>query len=235
MSKQLTQKQYVLLTAKRALADLVFNMSSAEGNPITIAEVMTLVDGITVGGHKVSDERQVLRIDRAWNELFQMVEADCFDLSKTTAIRLNEIVASEEALKVGAFRDDQVAIRGVEYIPPHHNTLEQKFFSMLDEVNQRNSALDRAVACFSSCARNQFFFDGNKRTSQLLMNGILLSAGQHIITIPAKDLSEYHNIMSDFYESNDTYKLHRFLKTRQLDKIMQVKARLQRELGGLER
>ena len=240
MSEQLSQKEYALLTAKRALADLVHNMSSAEGNPITITEVITLLDGTTVGGHKLSDQNQVLRLDRAWNEVFHLVESDCFELSKRTAIHLNELVATDEARKVGAFRDDQVAIQGVEYVPPHHSTLDRRFDEMLDKVNQRNTALDRAVTCFAICARNQFFFDGNKRTSQLMMNGILLSNGQHAITIPARDRGDYFYSLREFYDSNDSRKLTQFLRDRQLDKIMKVRERAQREKEqnrerGLER
>lgn len=215
-------------------------MSSAEGNPITITEVVTLIDGITVGGHKVSDQNQVLRIDRAWNTVFQLVESDRFELSKRMAIQLNELVATDEARKVGAFRDDQVGIQRVEYIPPHHSTLDRKFDEMLDLVNERNTALDRAVTCFTICARNQFFYDGNKRTSQLLMNGILLSVGQHAITIPAKERGEYFHLLREFYDSNQTERLTQFLRDRQLIKIMKVRERAQREREnnrdqGLER
>ena len=225
MSKLLTQSQYVLLTAKRALADLIYNMSSAEGNPITITEVMTLLDGLTVGGHKLSDEDQVRRLHRSWTELFEMVANENFELSKKTAIRLNELVATDEALKVGAFRDDQVWIRGVEYAPPHHSALDRKFDSMLEDLNQRNAALERAVACFTQCARNQFFFDGNKRTGQLLMNGILLASGQHVITVPSKEVDEYHHLMVDYYETGNSRKITRFLADRQLDKVLRIRGK----------
>ena len=92
------------------MVDLVFKMSSAEGNPSTIVEVMSLLDGVTIGGHRISYEKQVLRLDRAWNELFQLVENDHIALSKKTAIWLIELVATNEAAKVGAFRDDHVVI-----------------------------------------------------------------------------------------------------------------------------
>ena len=171
----------------------------------------------------------MLRLERGWNEVFRLVERDQFELTKRTAIRLNELVATDEAPKVGAFRDDQVGIQGVEYIPPHHTTLDRKFDEMRDAVNQRNTALDRAVTCFTMCARNQFFFDGNKRTSQLLMNGILLSNGQHAITIPAKERSEYFYVLREMYDENDSREIAQFLGDRQLDKIMKVRERAQRE------
>lgn len=53
--------------AKKLLPDVVFNMASLEGNAFTYPEVQTLLDGITIGGHKLSDEQQVLRIRDGWN------------------------------------------------------------------------------------------------------------------------------------------------------------------------
>lgn len=225
MSDDISQKQYVLFTARRAVDSLIFNMSSAEGNPITLEEVMTLVDGITIGGHRISDQNQILRLKDSWNELFRLVENDEFEVSKQTAIHLNALVAKDEATKVGAFRDKQVFFRGLIYEPPHHARLDDKFNEVLEFVGQYNNPIDRAIACFTQCSRNQFFYDGNKRTSQLLMNGILLSSSQHVITIPAVDISDYHYRMSEFYESNDSEKISRFLKERQIDKIAKVKVR----------
>lgn len=86
----MTQKQYALLTARRPLADLVFNMSRAEGNPISIVEVMTLLDGISVTGHRITDEKHVLRLARSWNQLLQLVANGRFKLPKRVAMVCDE-------------------------------------------------------------------------------------------------------------------------------------------------
>lgn len=39
---------------KQMLAQFVFDASSLEGNPFTFPEVKTLLDGVTVGGHKLT-------------------------------------------------------------------------------------------------------------------------------------------------------------------------------------
>jgi len=46
----------------RMLPEFVWDASVLEGNPLTFAEVKTLMDGVTVGGRKVSDQEQVLDI-----------------------------------------------------------------------------------------------------------------------------------------------------------------------------
>ena len=208
---------------------LIFNMAFAEGNPIPYEEVVLIVKGESTDGHEASDLSQVLRLIDSWNELFRLVESNEFEVSKQTAIHLNALVAKGEAAKVGAFRDKQVFLRGLMYEPPHHARLDDKFNEMLEFVGQYNNPIDRAVACFTQCSRNQFFYDGNKRTGQLLMNGVLLSSSQHVITIPAVDISDYHYRLSEFYESNNSEKISRFLKERQIDKIAKVKVR---DTGG---
>ncbi len=45
-------------------------------------------------------------------------------------------------------------------------------------------------------ARTQFFFNGNKRISRLMMNGLLLHAGLPILNIKAKDRLELNTKMS---------------------------------------
>ena len=48
-------------------------MAGLERNPFTYPEVKTLLDGVTVGGHKLSDEQQVLSIRNGWNYVIEAV------------------------------------------------------------------------------------------------------------------------------------------------------------------
>jgi len=53
-------KKYAFSMAKRDKIDFVYNTSALESNAMTFLEVQTLLEGITVGGHKLGDELQVL-------------------------------------------------------------------------------------------------------------------------------------------------------------------------------
>lgn len=121
-------------------------MAHAEGNPITIEEVMVLMDGISVSGRRISDVNQVLRLEKGWLELLKLLEANEFALDKQTAVCLNEIVATDEAAIVGDFRAGQVSIAGVGYRPPHHSRLNDLFKNFLEDENSRNTTIERAVA-----------------------------------------------------------------------------------------
>lgn len=66
------------------------------------------------------------------------------------------------------------------------------------------------------CARYQFFYDGNNRTGQLLMNGILLASGRHAITVSPDDLDDYFYALREWYDTGASRKTTRYLKDRQI-------------------
>ena len=71
-------------------------------------------------------------------------------------------------------------------------------------------------------ARNQFFFDGNKRTGRLMMNGVLLAHGLPVINLPAKRQLEFNELMLDFYISNNEDKMQRFMLSCLSEKIVNI-------------
>lgn len=205
-------KKAILFTTTRMHAELVYNMTKLEGNPYTYPEIKTLLDGITVGGRKLSDQEQVLRVSRAWEELRRQVAENSFTVSKANFIHLNKIVAEGEALEVGHFRNGQVYIAGVQYVPPKADELEAIFTTMLAEFKQSTEELYiRAFKLFLHCARYQFFYDGNKRTAQLIMNGFLMSNELPPVSIPARSKRSYDSRMTKFYETGNMKPMLAFL------------------------
>jgi len=60
-------------------------------------------------------------------------------------------------------------------------------------------------------ASQQFFFDGNKRTSRFMMNGILMSTGIDAISIPAAKAQDFNEKMVRFYMTKDATEMLVFL------------------------
>ncbi|MDY5848272.1 Fic family protein [Actinobacillus porcinus] len=207
------QKQ-ALFASTRMHSELVYNMTKLEGNPYTYSEVKTLLDGITVGGRKLSDQEQVLRVSRAWEELRSQISQNTFTLTKANFIHFNKIIAENEALMVGSFRLGQVYIAGVEkYVPPKAEELDRTFEQMMAEFQRLDLDLHgKAFWLFLQCARYQFFYDGNKRTAQLMMNGFLLSHGLPVVSIPARLKRSYDSKMTRFYDTNKMEPMMKFLR-----------------------
>ncbi|GAB6059715.1 Fic family protein [Desulfonatronum parangueonense] len=197
--------------AKKLFAELVYDVQALEGMPFSMPEVQTYLQGITVGGHKVADEEKLKQQALGWKKLIFLVEEDAFQVSKQVACELQSIIAKDEALEVGAFRSGRVGISGTDYQPPEPESLDDLFQAMIEALEQY-SLRDQAYALHLLFARNQFFFDGNKRTGLLMMNGLLMSNALPPISIPAKWLHEYNAGMIRYYDTGDLSEMLAFLR-----------------------
>lgn len=204
-------KRFALMMAKKDKVDFIYNTSALEGNTMTFPEVQTLLDGITVGGKKLSEEQQILNQNKSVNLLFSMIEENTFRVNKDTFLSLHNKVAFEEALRWGEFRQGGVNIGGTEYKPPLSAELDDIFHNGLIEIEKISNPIVRAITFFLFGAKNQFFYDGNKRTSRLIMNGILIENGCPILNIKAKDKLTFDKQMLNFYDGGDIVKSISFL------------------------
>ena len=188
------------------LATYVFDASYLEGNPFTYGAVQRVVAGRTVAkGYEPSDKDQVQNLTNCTHKLIELVEAGTFALDKKTFTVLHGIVAKEEALEWGNFRGEgqeqhytpHVGL-GMEqdYVPqatlPGAPKLNEIFRKAVVELEKLVEPFERATAFFLFGALQQFFFDGNKRTSRMMMNGILMSHGIDAISIPASRADEFN-------------------------------------------
>lgn len=199
-----------IFIAKKMRDELIFNMAKLEGNPLTFAETQTVIHGVSVGGKKMSDLRQVENIRDAWDEIIRQVESQNFIADKQNFIYINSIVAAGENPQLGGFRTKPVSISGTKYMPPLPMLLDEAFREMLNQYQQLE-VYQKSFVLFLQTARNQFFADGNKRTGQLMMNGSLMSFGYPPITIEPEQELSYRNLLIDFYETGLPEKLTEFL------------------------
>ncbi len=209
----------------RLLPEFVWDAGVLEGNPFTFPEVQTLLEGITVGGHKLSDQDQILNLAKSSRQLLALVKAHAFRVDKPTFCALHAMVAESEALEWGHFRGEGHEVHYTpdvglgeagRYTPaptmagaPQLNVIfESGWRSLQDGVE---NPYEQALAFFLFGALPQFFFDGNKRTSRLMMNGILMAHGMDAISIPAVKAYDFNEIMIRFYVGKNGTEMMRFL------------------------
>ena len=209
----------------RMLTTYVWDASVLEGNPFTFPEVKTLLEGVTVGGRKISDQEQVLNLAESSKQLLALVKAGKFVLNKSTFTELHGLVAKNEALEWGHFRGEGAE---TNYTPDVGLGIEGRYtplptLSGAPELNRVFSggiqalekdvenAFEKAAAFFLFGALQQFFFDGNKRTSRFMMNGVLMSAGIDAISIPAAKAQDFNEKMVRFYTTKDATEMMAFL------------------------
>ncbi|MFZ1343049.1 Fic family protein [Thiothrix eikelboomii] len=202
-----------LMLAKRQLSEFVYDAVNLEGINMTLPEVQTLLEGITVGGHKLSDQQITVNQGKAWRLLFRWLERGEFAVSAQKACELHAVAAKEEALAWGEFRSGAVLIAGTDYLPPPVAELPTRFDAMVQDLTNLSDIYDQAIHIFLTMARCQFFYDVNKRMGRLMMNGHLLQQGYPAINLPAKRQLEFNQLMLAFYESGDEVAMNAFMRS----------------------
>ncbi len=215
-------KAKAIMLAKRKLAEFVYDAVNLEGISFTLPEIQTLLDGVTVGGHKVTDQQVALNQANTWRTLFKLIENDQFDITAEVVCSLHQIAAKEEALEWGKFRSGGVTIAGTDYMPPQADSLHDLFKKMVAEASKITDIYDRSIHLFLTMARSQFFYDVNKRMGRFIMNGLLLNNGYPAINLPAKRQLEFNQLMLIFYETGDQTQMNTFLRSCLEDKVINI-------------
>jgi Fic family protein len=208
---------------RKTMPGFVWDAAVLEGNPFTYPEVQTLMEGVTVGGHKVSDERQVLALAESMRELADLVVSGRFALDKPTSDRFQYVIARDEALEAGHFRGEGSLNTGISvnlgeydsHIPPAPGPGGSNLIRLhedgLTDILALPDPVQQAIAYFLFAALNQFSFDGNKRTGRAMMNGHLMAHGIDAISVPAARRLEFNALMVDFYRTKDATGMFAFL------------------------
>jgi hypothetical protein len=155
----------------------------------------------------------------------ELVKNREFKLDKSTFCSIHSLVARNEALEWGHFRGEgletqftpEVALgeRG-RFTPlatePGAIRLNEVFANGIRLLEQNvANPFERATAVFLFGSLQQFFFDGNKRTSRFMMNGVLMSEGVDAVSIPAVRAAEFNSRMVNFYTSRDATEMMAFV------------------------
>lgn len=196
--------------------NLVFNDAKLEGNTYTEPEVQTLLESIPDADRADDFEaNQILALSEATDLVIQRALGGTFALDKRTSDDLHRLVGEFEALDAGLFRGEGVVASdggavnamGMPFRAPAPGDggahLRALFSDGVERLSTYGHPAAVAVGYAAFATYNQFYFDANKRTSRLMMNGILMSAGFDAIVTPAIRQAEYNRSLRAMFETGD--------------------------------
>jgi len=203
----LTPEQSLFL-AKKKWDENVYCGMKMENRAVTFPQTKTILEGVNVPNVQLDDIQAILNMRDAWRYLLGSIEEP---ITLEYLCKLNEYIARNEALEWGKLRTGRVAISGTDYIPPIPNTedVQRELSAIL--TAEDTTATERALTAFAWGARGQLFWDGNKRTSLVLANKILLQAGAGMLTISEKHMEQFNVQLLAYYNSGDMEPLKRFM------------------------
>lgn len=209
----LTIEQNIFL-AKRNLVDNIYSNARMEGLNITFPETKTILEGINVPNLKIDEIQCILNLRDAWKYTINNIN-EKFDLS--FICKINELVARNESISWGTLRNGNVEITGTEYIPEIPN--EEKVQKDIEKILKIESNTEKAIEYMLYGMKSQLFWDGNKRTSTICANKIMIENGCGIIKVPDNKLQDFTILLSDYYTTNNKDKLKEFIYNECIDGI----------------
>ncbi|MDR0909250.1 MAG: Fic family protein [Spirochaetaceae bacterium] len=193
---KLSREENVFL-AKKAWDVSIYCGMKMENRNVTFPETVTILQGVNVPNVSLDDIQAILNMRDAWRKLLNTIDAT---LDIDYLCMLNNEVSRNESLEWGVLRSGTVGISGSDYKPPVP-VKEVCIRELQGILDADASNTEKALNIFLWGCRTQLFWDGNKRTSLLAANKLLIKKGCGILTIAEQDIEEFNILLSDFYNN----------------------------------
>lgn len=201
----LTLKENVFL-AKKMLVSSIYSSAKIEGLNVTFPETQTILEGVNVPEVKLSDITCILNLRDAWSYVLSNLE---IMTNLDFICKVNSFVSRNESLEWGVLRTGKVGISGTSYVP--NIPLNEEVENSLKEIMSIENITLRSIKYMLYGMRSQLFWDGNKRTSMIVANKIMIENGKGIILIKEEYVLEFNKLLTDFYETNNDEKIVKFI------------------------
>lgn len=198
LSPTLLQKEFERLTV-----ELAWKSSKIEGNTYTLLDTERLLnDNISATGKTKDETNMVLNHKKALDFVLKAPEY-YKNISIAKIEELHKLLVNELGVATG-IRNGMVGIVGTNY-KPLDNTyqIKEALKDTVEVINATNNPVEKALIAVLMIAYIQPFEDGNKRTSRILSNAILLANGYCPLSYRSVDEVEYKKAVILFYEQNN--------------------------------
>lgn len=187
---------------ERLTIEFVWKSSRIEGNTYSLFDTEFLIkESREAPGHSKFEATMILNQKKAVDYVFSN-KGDFVQLDMKKIIKLHAVIIKELGVGDG-IRNKPVGITGTKYQPLK---IHQKIIETLDQaikfLNSINDPLEKALLINLLIAYIQPFNDGNKRTSRLLGNAVLLAHDYCSLSFRSIDEFEYKKAILMFYEQN---------------------------------
>lgn len=188
--------------------EMTYNSNAIEGNSLTLKETFLVInEGITVKGKPLKDHLEARDHYLTLNYLYDLVENGKHHTISEHLIRSMHQLIMQETDKewAGVYRNANVIISGADYIPPDALEVAHKMKELIDWIKGNKSNLhiiELAALLHHKLVYIHPFFDGNGRTSRIIMNLLLMQYGFPLVIILKNDRKKYYNVLSQADKEN---------------------------------
>ncbi len=185
---------------ERFVIELSWKSSKIEGNTYTLLDTERLIkEAKEAVGHPHDEAVMILNHKKAFEYVWE--HQNLFkELTKTQVEEVHQLLVEGLHVPIG-LREHPVGITGTIYVPPASQIeIAPYLHDIISTINSIEEPLEKAMACLVLLPYLQPFADGNKRTSRLLANAVLLAHGYPPLSYRGIDEQAYKGALILFYE-----------------------------------
>ena len=188
---------------ERIMIEFSWKSSVIEGNTYSLLGTEALIKNNVIGAGKTREETQmILNHKDAFNEAIQnrerFIKLHSADVEYIHSVLTKKLGIAKNIRKAG------VGITGTKYKPlDNEPQIKEALQNMVALINKKESFFEKALLISILIAYIQIFEDGNKRTSRMISNAILLAHNSIPLSYRIVDVEEYKKAVILFYEINN--------------------------------
>lgn len=198
--------------AKRNIVDSIYKSAKLEGIAVTFPETYEIYEGRNIAHLSVDDVVKINNLKYAWQFIFDTID---YPADLRYIKQMNQKIEQNLIPLSGKLRTADVSIGGTTWKP--EIPYEEKVQEELSDIFKIEAATERAITLMLYIMRSQLFYDGNKRTAQLVANQLMIQNGCGIIAIPVEKQKDFFELLIKYYETNDNRACKEFIYNYALD------------------
>lgn len=186
-----------IFVAKRNIVDYIWKSANLEGLNVTYPETYAIYEKAIINGINIDTILTINNLKHGWKLIFQNLNND---LNLDLICKINFEIARGESLEWGVLRNGDVGIGGTDYKPliPNKEDVENQ----LNDLLNISDPTERAIKTMFWGMKSQLFWDGNKRTSMMIANLIMIKNGCGIISVPQNHINNFNKYLNNYYSFN---------------------------------
>lgn len=195
-------KEKAMFILNKEYDNTIFVLSKGEGSQMTFAETVATISNLKVKAN-ARDIMLVKSIQNGLDYLLDKLYYDNLYFDKDTLCMINRYVAANENFdNIGGFRKGNIKISGSKNKGIKSSELDFNFYKLKEYYfNTDKNGISEMILCLR-LAKSQYFGDGNKRTAQLMMNGLLVTNGYVPLVLNFRDNTVVDALIK-YYDNDD--------------------------------
>lgn len=200
---------------ERFTIELSWKSSHIEGNTYSLLETEELIKNKKEAkGHDKSEAVMILNHKSAFDTILE--KRDSFKEITVSDIRSIHSELIKDLNITSGIRESGVGITGTPYRPLDNRwQIEEALTKVVAHTKKTSIVAEKALIFLAMISYLQPFADGNKRTSRMISNAVLLANGYFPLSYRSVDEVEYKKALILFYEQNNIFHLKRIFLEQQ--------------------